>query len=206
MQLQDLPSVLPLYAAEGIILLPRAQLPLLLGDIEAKALVDDAIQEKHRLIGVVQQNQAGEHFLKGCVGRIVSFQEGTQLFITLEGICRFNIEEVTQVGLLKKARVNYVGYEGDLKTINVDPFVNRGRLLNLLKKYLEEREIFANWEEIDHASDDLIISSLTMACPFEPLEKQALLETTTLAQRCDIMIALMEMSSSFSKGQEPVIH
>jgi len=206
MNFQDLPTVLPLYASDGVILLPRAQLPLLFDGGEEKALIDYAIRKKHRLIGVVQPNPEGGNFQKGCVGRIISFQEGVRFFVTLGGLCRFKIEEVIDDGLIKKARVSYQDYESDLKDSNPDPFVDRPRLLHLLKEYLDDQDITANWDEIDHASDDLIISSLSMACPFDPIEKQALLETATLSQRCDIMIALMEMSSPQFKGRGPMMH
>lgn len=206
MKLQDLPSILPLYATSGIILLPRAQLPLLLQNQNEKALIESAFQNEHRLIGIIQANPEGGHFHKGCVGRIIHFQDGAQIFITLAGLCRFEIEEIIEETPIKKARVTYQDYEGDLEDSISDPLVDRPRLLNLLKDYLEEQEIIANWEEIDHASDDLIISSLSMACPFKPLEKQALLETSSLSERCDIMIALMEMAAPHLKGQSPVLH
>jgi Lon protease-like protein len=205
MKLQDLPQILPLYAANGTILLPRAQLPLLLQEGE-KPLVEEAFRAGHRLIGMVQSNPEGGFFEKGCVGRIINFQDGVPLFITLVGFCRFKVEEILEEGPIKKARVTYKGYENDLEDSPSDPFVDRSRLLNLLKEYLEDQEITANWEEIDHASDDLIISSLSMACPFKPIEKQALLEISSLSERCDMMIALMEMASPHLKGENPILH
>ena len=75
----------------------------------------------------------------------------------------------------------YQGYEQDLEDMIPDPFVDRPRLLTLLKEYLKDQDIMANWDEIDHASDDLIINSLSMACPFKPIEKQALLEISSLS-------------------------
>ena len=102
--------------------------------------------------------------------------------------------------------MTYKGYEKDLEDSFSDPFADRSRLLHLLKEYLEDQEINANWEEIDHASDDLIISSLSMACPFKPIEKQALLEISSLSERCDMMIALMEMASPHLKGENPILH
>lgn len=206
MKLQDLPPTLPLYAADGTILLPRAQLPLLLEGKEGKALLECALQDGHRLIGVIQTHPDGGHFQKGCVGRIVNFQEGMPIFVTLGGLCRFQIEEVLEDEPVKKAKVTYHGYEKDLEDSISDPFVDRPRLLNLLKEYLEDQDIMANWDEIDHASDDLIISSLSMACPFKPIEKQALLEISSLAERCDMMIALMEMASPHLKGRRPLLH
>lgn len=206
MKFQNLPSVLPLYAANNLILLPRAQLPLLLQGRNEKAIIECALQDGHRLVGVIQANPEGGHFQKGCVGRILNFQDGAQVFVILGGLCRFKIEEVLEEEPLKKARVSYQGYEDDLDDSPTDPFVDRPRLLNLLKEYLEGQDIMANWDEIDHASNDLIISSLSMACPFKPIEKQALLEISSLSERCDMMIALMEMASPHLKGGRPMIH
>jgi len=206
MKFQNLPSILPLYAANGIILLPRAQLPLMLQGRNEKAIIECALRDGHRLVGVIQANPEGGHFQKGCVGRIINFQDGAQVFVILGGLCRFEIEEVLEEEPLKKARVSYQGFEGDLDDSHADPFVDRPRLLNLLKDYLEDQDIMANWDEIDHASNDLIISSLSMACPFKPIEKQALLEISSLSERCDMMIALMEMASPHLKGRRPMIH
>ena len=206
MKLKDLPPILPLYEANGVILLPRAQLPLLLHGKKEKALVECAFQEGHRLIGIIQANPDGGHFQKGCVGRILNFQDGIQVYITLGGLCRFQIEEILEGETVKKAKVSYQGYERDLEDSHSDPFVDRPRLLNLLKDYLEDQEIMANWEEINHASDDLIISSLSIACPFQPNEKQALLEISSLSERCEMMIALMEMTSPQLKGRRLMLH
>ena len=206
MKLKDFPLVLPLYAANGTILLPRAQLPLMLQGTDEKALIECALKDNYRLLGVIQANPEGGHFQKGCVGQIINFQDGAQVFITLGGLCRFKIEEILEKEPVKKARVSYQGYESDLEDSSVDHFVDRPRLLNLLKDYLDDQEIMANWDEIDHASNDLIISSLSMACPFKPIEKQALLEISSLSERCDMMIALMEMSSPHLKGRRPMLH
>ncbi len=206
MKIQDLPSVLPLYATNGIILLPRAQLPLLLQERNEKAIIECALRDGQRLMGVIQANPEGGHFQKGCVGQIINFQDGAQVFIVLRGLCRFKIEEVLEEEPLKKAKVSYQGYESDLDNSIADPFVDRPRLLGLLKDYLEDQDIMANWDEIDHASNDLIISSLSMACPFKPIEKQALLEISSLSERCDMMIALMEMASPHLKGHGPMLH
>ncbi len=37
-------------------------------------------------------------------------------------------------------------------------------------------------------------NALAMMCPFQPSEKQALLEAPTLADRANVMVALLEMS------------
>jgi Lon protease-like protein len=205
MTLKDLPKLLPLYAAQGTVLLPRTQLPLLIEKEEDKATIDYALQEGRRFLGILQENPLGGHFQKGCLGRITNFQEGTRFFIMLEGVCRFSVERIME-DVLFKAQVNYLGYEQDLESSASDPLVNRPRLLRLLKDYLLDQDITANWEEIDHASDDIILNSLIMACPFGPPEKQALLETLSLSERCDIMIALMEMGHFPFQGPRPMLH
>lgn len=206
MKRQKLPSLLPLYAADGTILLPRAQLPIMLQRKEDKAALERAFSEGHRLIGVIQANPEGGHFQKGCVGRIINFQDGPQIYLTLGGLCRFTIEEILKEKNVKMAKVCYRGYEKDMDDMNPDPFVDRPRLLTLLRDYLEDQDIMANWDEIDHASDDLILNSLSMACPFKPIEKQALLEISSLSERCDMMIALMEMASPHKKGRPFMLH
>jgi Lon protease-like protein len=42
-----------------------------------------------------------------------------------------------------------------------------------------------------------------MVCPFEPSEKQALLEAKTLAQRAKLMTALIEMGLRQPDGNQP---
>lgn len=206
MKYQELPSILPLYATNGTILLPRAQLPLMLQKKEEKAILEYAFSEGHRLIGIIQANPEGGHFQKGCVGRIINFQDGPQIYLTLGGLCRFKVVEIIKKKAVQIASVSYEGYEKDLEDIMPDPFVDRSRLLTLLKEYLDEQDIMANWDEIDHASDDLILNSLSMACPFKPIEKQALLEISSLSERCDMVIALMEMASPHIKGHPLILH
>ncbi len=206
MKLTDLPSLLPLYSARSTVLLPRAQIPLVFNNPQEKRLVDVAFRRGHRLIGMVQSNPEGGYFQKGCVGKIISFQEGNPLFITLSGICRFQIDEVIDKNSLKFAKVSYANFQKDLEDSHTDPLVDRTRLLSLLKIYLEDQQIATNWDEISHASDELIISSLAMVCPFKPIEKQALLEISTLAERCNMMIALMEMAAPNLKGHPPILH
>ncbi len=47
---------------------------------------------------------------------------------------------------------------------------------------------------------------LAMICPFEPQEKQALLEAPTLAERGKLMSALMEMAILSRGGSEAARH
>ena len=51
-----------------------------------------------------------------------------------------------------------------------------------------------SWESLKKADDELLINSLSILCPFENDEKQALLEAKTIKERVKILTTLMEMS------------
>ena len=45
------------------------------------------------------------------------------------------------------------------------------------------------------AKEEILVNSLSMLCPFEPEEKQVLLEAETIVNRLDVLVALMQLSS-----------
>jgi Lon protease-like protein len=44
------------------------------------------------------------------------------------------------------------------------------------------------------APADVLVNALAMLCPFEPAEKQALLEAPSWSERIDTLVALLEMA------------
>ena len=75
----------------------------------------------------------------------------------------------------------------------------KGRVfIENLKFYLEKMSITADWEAIEVSSDEDLVNSISMGCPFDVNEKQALLQAKSLDERLDILISLMKMSMSFS--------
>ena len=71
----------------------------------------------------------------------------------------------------------------------------RPRLFDALRGYFEVHEISADWDQIRAAPLGGLITSLAMICPFEPCEKQALLEAVDPDQRCQVLIALLQMGA-----------
>ena len=67
-------------------------------------------------------------------------------------------------------------------------------MLRALKGYFTANQVDANWEAIKDTPTDRLVNALAMMCPFQPSEKQALLEAVTLVDRADVMVALLEMS------------
>ena len=61
-----------------------------------------------------------------------------------------------------------------------------------------------SWRQTgDRVDDETLVNALAMMCPFEPREKQALLEASGLAERADILIALFRMSGMSPGGDAP---
>lgn len=196
-----LPRELPVFPLSGVLLLPRGRLPLNIFEPRYRAMVEDAMAGD-RVIGMVQpadpacRSKAPALYPIGCAGRITRFEEtgDGRYLITLTGVSRFTIRRE-----LDEVR-GYRRVEADWQRFATDPQppspadLDRGRLLEGLKGFFTLHGMSASWESLACAPDDLLISSLAMICPFEPCEKQALLEAPDLAERGKLLITLIEMA------------
>ena len=63
-----------------------------------------------------------------------------------------------------------------------------------LEAYFEANELQTDWDSLKDASEELLINSLSMMCPFAPEERQALLESPCLKTRRETVATLMEFS------------
>ena len=74
-----------------------------------------------------------------------------------------------------------------------DEEVPRERLLAALKSYLNSRDMQADWKSVMTAPAEALVNALAMMCPFDPAEKQALLEAQSFQDRATTLLALLEM-------------
>ena len=51
----------------------------------------------------------------------------------------------------------------------------------------------ADWKSVMTAPAEALVNALAMMCPFEPAEKQALLEAQSFQDRTTTLLALLEM-------------
>ena len=212
----DLPSELPIFPLSGVLLLPRGRLPLQIFEKRYLAMTRDALGAAQRLIGMIQPTekettQATNNppvYKVGCAGRITSFSETDdgRFLVTLTGVCRFAVgEELASVKGYRRVAPRWDGFARDFD----DPTeveLDRARLLGGLKEYFRAHGISANWEAIEQAPDERLVTSLAMICPFEPSEKQALLEAADLQGCAQLMTTLIEMALLADKGGEPARH
>jgi len=201
--LDELPETLPVFPLSGVLLLPRGRLPLNVFEPRYLSMTEEALG-RGRVIGIVQPRTAEADPISdtaplydlGCVGRIVSFAETDdgRYLIALLGVCRFRIvgEEPLYRGF-RQVKADFRTFAGDLEeprgTID-----DRSRMLSAVREYLTLKGIAADWEAIEEADDDSLVTTLAMICPFEPREKQALLECRGLPERSELLASLMEMS------------
>ena len=192
--LSDLPLAIPVFPLPGALLLPRAKLPLHIFEPRYLAMIEDVMKTPERLLGMIQPNGGRGLHRIGCAGRLTAFSETEdgRYMITLTGISRFRVaDEVEGFTPYRKFNVSWDGFERDLGPVERDPDMDRGVLLALLERFFEDKGLSTDWDGIRDAEDELLINSLSMLCPFEPEDRQALLEAPELAQRRETLITLI---------------
>jgi len=207
----DLPETLTVFPLSGVLLLPRGNLPLNVFEPRYLAMVDASLAGS-RLIGMIQPSEPEDKVLKpslsavGCAGRITSFREteDNRYLITLTGICRFRVAEELSIDTpYRQVRADYNPFVGDLVT-EEDADFPRERLLDALKTYLSQRDLKADWRSVMSAPAETLVNALAMLCPFEPAEKQALLEAAGWQERVATLVALLEMAGATAPGNPTV--
>jgi Lon protease-like protein len=196
----DLPRGLPIFPLPGALLLPRGRLPLNIFEKRYLAMFDDALGGD-RLIGMIQPSDAHATgaspalFSVGCAGRITSFSESGdgRYLVALDGVARFKItEELPLYRGYRRVTPDWSPFGADLAEDNGT--VDRHRLIELLRAYFRQQSLSANWDAIGQAPDEQLVTSLAMICPFQPPEKQALLEAGCLSDRARLMMSLLEIA------------
>ncbi|MCC6597679.1 MAG: LON peptidase substrate-binding domain-containing protein [Alphaproteobacteria bacterium] len=196
-----LPDHLPVFPLINAVLLPAGHLPLNVFEPRYMRMIDDALATD-RLIGIIQPTDETAthprpHLRRtGCAGKIIEFSETAdgRYIIKLAGLYRFNlIAEIDQPLPYRIVTVDWQPYEKDskaFKCLNLD----RAHLNALLRLYFSKQEMICDWEAVDGAADDKLITCLAMICPFEPQERQALLEAACCKTRADLFMSMLELA------------
>ena len=206
----DLPQVIPVFPLPGAILLPRGQLPLNIFEPRYLNMIDDAMAGD-RVIGMIQPGGGPRRLPSlspiGCAGRITSFNETSdgRYLITLTGCARFRLAAELPIQTpYRQIRADFAPFEADLAAPPVDDVgLDRETLLDALRAYLETRGLDIDWDTAETAPPEALINSLSMALPFEPAEKQALVEAPTLTDRFDTLTALLRIDAAEPGDDEP---
>jgi hypothetical protein len=203
-RVDDLPGEFPVFPLSGALLLPRGKLPLRIFEPRYLAMTEDSLG-LGRMFGMIQPDATAAEthtgpglFRIGCLGRISSFAETEEghFLITLTGLIRFAVQSELEMRRgYRRVSGNVSPYLSDLDLQQSAAEVPRQELLGVLRGYFTHRRIDANWDAIKRLPDDMLVVTLAMVCPFEPAEKQALLEVPTDAERASALLALLQMGA-----------
>lgn len=199
-RIKDLPDVIPIFPLPGALLLPRARLPLHIFEPRYLAMIEDCMKTPQRLLGMIQSRDLPGSEAKtlhsiGCAGRLTAFSETEdgRYLITLTGISRFRVrKEVAGFAPYRRAEADWADFTRDQGIEEKDPGLKRERFFDLLQRFFTMHQLSTDWSSLKDAEDELLINSLSMLCPFEPDDKQALLEAPSLETRRETLVMLME--------------
>ncbi len=200
---EDLPTDIGVFPLSGALLLPHGRLPLNIFEPRYLAMVEDAMAEG-RLLGMMQGDASRPRtdrgtaiYGVGCLGRLSSFSETEdgRLLITLTGLLRFRVvEELDMRHGYRRMQVVYREYLGDLAPLPSEESTPRAAFMDILRPYFSVQGMDVNWEAIEKTPEAMLVTTLSMLCPFAVAEKQALLEAPSNADRTRMMLALMQMA------------
>lgn len=184
-----LPGRLPVFPLSSVLLLPHGELPLNIFEPRYVAMINDAMATD-KLIGIIQPDAQ-----TGCAGKITQYSETPdgRYTIMLTGICRFRVkQELDTTTLYKQIQPDWNGFECDYETQHCLD-LDRGALAEILEDYFEMQGLNCDWEKVHSAGDQKLITCLSMICPLDPTEKQALLEAENCKERARLFEAMLQM-------------
>jgi len=214
-EFDQLPMRIPIFPLPSALLLPGGQLPLNVFEPRYLAMVKHALATPTRLIGMVQpRDLAGDTtaeepplFETGCAGRVSFFQESDdgRFVIALNGVCRFHrLDQQLDPNGFLVADVDWRPFVNDLR-MDISA-LDRDPLMDVLRRYFDLKGFETDWTQIENSDNHQLLATLSMVCPFEVAEKQALLEADSMASRADLLIAMMEMAIHDETGGNDARH
>lgn len=214
-EFDQLPMRIPIFPLPSALLLPGGQLPLNVFEPRYLAMVKHALATPTRLIGMVQpRDLAGDAtaeqpplFETGCAGRVSFFQESDdgRFVIALNGVCRFHrLDQQLDPNGFLIADVDWRPFANDLRMDK--SALDRDPLMDVLRRYFDLKGFETDWTQIENSDNHQLLATLSMVCPFEVAEKQALLEADSMASRADLLIAMMEMAIHDETGGNDARH
>jgi len=192
----QLPSSIPLFPLDNVLLLPFGKLPLNIFEERYLNMALDSLKN-HRMIGVIQpKNNNNELFMMGCIGKITSYIETPdyRIVINLEGVCRFILEErnLTTKGYYQ-AKVNSINFLEDLNSI--EPQIDRDSLITKYENFFRMKKLDLDKNVLSDTSNIQLLSTLAMLAPFNKIDKQAILEAPNLLNRVNTINSILDLNT-----------
>ena len=192
----DLPTTIPLFPLENVLLLPFGKLPLNIFEERYLNMALDSLKS-NRMIGIIQpKNNNNEFFMMGCVGKITSFIETPdyRIVLNLEGICRFILKDyhLTPKGYYQ-ASINFNNYKEDL--LEIEPSIDRSELIQKYSNFFKMKKLEIDQNVLLETSNLQLLSTLAMLAPFNKIDKQAILESPNLVERINTINSILDLNT-----------
>ena len=192
----ELPSSMPLFPLDNVLLLPFGKLPLNIFEERYINMVLDSLKT-NRMIGIIQpKNNNNELFMMGCVGRITSYIETPdyRLVLNLEGVCRFVLKDrnLSAKGYYQGS-VNCGDYFDDLN--DIEPNLNRNSLIQKYSNFFKIKKLDIDKEVLAETSNLQLLSTLAMLAPFNKIDKQAILESANIMERINTLNSILDLNT-----------
>ena len=197
---------LSIFPLPGAILFPGLQLPLHIFEPRYKALVSDALARDRRIAMIQPQKpvDGAPLYAIGCVGRIgeVEAMDDGRFNLVLQGETRFRIHrelDVTTAFRQVEAEIIEDDEDEALSAVERAGFEQEAR------RFADIQGYSVDWDSVDRLDDQSLINGVSQIAPFDPASKQALLEADTLAQRCELLIQLMQFYGLRDGGDGEIV-
>lgn len=206
-----LPSVLPVFPLSQVLLLPHTYLPLHIFEPRYRTLLTEVlVSHQHFLLvlahGSVTTDPADRPplFEVACLARIVRadpLPDG-RWNILVEGMGAHRIVEEVEGKPFRQARTEALPFVSTPVARDV-----RDRLFASLDRFAENHGFADQLQELLSLPLDLDAQLFTvaLALDFEPVEKQFLLESTSLSTLCERLQQLLDFATT-GRGLEGGIH
>ena len=191
-----LPSSIPIFPLENVLLLPFGKLPLNIFEERYIKMTLDSLKT-HRMIGIIQpKNNNNELFQMGCIGKITSYIETPdyRLVLNLEGVCRFVLHdrELSPRGYYQ-ATIDCQDYLSDLN--NMEPNVDRNGLIQKYTNFFKMKKLDIDKDVLAETSNLQLLSTLAMLAPFNKIDKQAILESPNISTRINTINSILDLNT-----------
>ena len=192
----SLPSSVPIFPLDNVLLLPFGKLPLNIFEERYIKMTLDSLKN-NRMIGIIQpKNNNNELFQMGCIGKITSYIETPdyRLVLNLEGVCRFVLNErnLTPQGYYQ-ASIDCQDYLDDLN--NMEPSMDRNGLIQKYTNFFKMKKLDIDKEVLSETSNLQLLSTLAMLAPFNKIDKQAILESPNILSRINTINSILDLNT-----------
>ena len=196
---------LTIFPLTGAVLFPGMQLPLHIFEPRYRAMVGDALI-RDRLIAMIQPQRPMEGaplYRVGCVGRIGEIQamDDGRYNLILEGTARFRLVRELEVATAYRQVEADIYDEAEDETLT---HAQRGGFEREARAFADAQGYSVDWDSVERLDDRSLINGVSQIAPFDPASKQALLEAETLADRCELLVQLMQFYGRHDGGEEIV--